>query len=101
MPQDALEKEARVAAAAMAPITTSLVFRLFDSQVLKMRAMTVMMVVGMSGFVLGPVLGGTLLAHVDWQWLLLVNAPIALVACLGVRRGVPAAEILPAVLAGR
>jgi EmrB/QacA subfamily drug resistance transporter len=79
-----------LAAAAMAPITNSLVFRLFDSQVLRMRAITVMMVVGMSGFVLGPVLGGTVLAHFQWQWLLLINAPIAVVAWLGVRIGVPA-----------
>src|SRR5690242_10818915 len=74
----------------MAPITNSLVFRLFDDQTLRMRAMTVMIIVGMSGFVLGPVLGGTVLAHFDWQWLLLVNAPIALIACIGVRFGVPA-----------
>src|SRR4051812_43734954 len=79
-----------IAAAMMAPITNSLVFRLFDEQALRMRAMTVMIVVGMSGFVLGPLLGGTALTHVAWQWLLLVNAPIALVACLGVRFGVPA-----------
>ena len=79
-----------ISAAMMAPITNSLVFRLFDEQALRMRAMTLMIVVGMSGFVLGPLLGGTALAHVAWQWLLLVNAPIALVACLGVRLGVPA-----------
>jgi EmrB/QacA subfamily drug resistance transporter len=79
-----------VAAAAMAPITNSLVFRLFDEQALRMRAMTVMIVVGMSGFILGPLLGGTALAHVGWQWLHLVNAPIALVAWIGVRLGVPA-----------
>ncbi|MFF4344230.1 MFS transporter [Kitasatospora sp. NPDC001540] len=79
-----------VAAAAMAPITNSLVFRLFDDAALRMRAMTVMIVVGMSGFVLGPLLGGTALAHVKWQWLLLVNAPIALIAAVGVRLGVPA-----------
>ncbi|MFG1926483.1 MFS transporter [Cryptosporangium sp. NPDC048952] len=79
-----------IAAAAMAPITNSLVFRLFDDQTLRMRAMTVMIVVGMSGFVLGPLLGGTVLAHFDWQWLLLVNAPIALIAVIGVRLGVPA-----------
>jgi len=79
-----------IAAAAMAPITNSLVFRLFDDQALRMRAMTVMIVVGMSGFVLGPLLGGTALAHVRWEWLLLVNAPIALVAWVGVRLGVPA-----------
>lgn len=86
----ALRAALGIAAAAMAPITNSLVFRLFDSEVLRMRAITVMMVVGMSGFVLGPVLGGTVLAHFDWQWLLLINAPVALIAWLGVRVGVPA-----------
>ncbi|MFF5497598.1 MFS transporter [Streptomyces aquilus] len=79
-----------IAAAAMAPITNSLVFRLFDEQALRMRAMTLMIVVGMSGFVLGPLLGGTALAHVSWQWLLLINAPIALIAAIGVRLGVAA-----------
>ncbi|MCP2341033.1 MFS transporter [Actinomadura rupiterrae] len=79
-----------IAAAAMAPITNSLVFRLFDDQALRMRAMTVMIVVGMSGFVLGPLLGGTALAHIRWEWLLLVNAPIALIAAIGVRLGVAA-----------
>jgi predicted MFS family arabinose efflux permease len=44
----------------------------------------------MSGFILGPLLGGTALAHVRWEWLLLVNAPIALIACIGVRLGVAA-----------
>ena len=77
-----------IAAAAMAPITNSLVFRLFDAQALRMRAMTVMIVVGMSGFVLGPLIGGTALAHVGWQWLLLANAPIAIIAFVGVRFGV-------------
>ena len=77
-----------IAAAAMAPITNSLVFRLFDDQALRMRAMTVMITVGLSGFVLGPLLGGTALAHVSWEWLLVVNAPIALIAGIGVRLGV-------------
>ncbi|MET9495580.1 MFS transporter [Streptomyces sp. NPDC006552] len=86
----ALRAALGIAAAAMAPITNSLVFRLFDDKALRMRAMTVMIVVGMSGFVLGPLLGGTALAHVRWEWLLVVNAPIAVIACLGVRLGVPA-----------
>ncbi|MFT3900669.1 MAG: MFS transporter [Gordonia sp. (in: high G+C Gram-positive bacteria)] len=81
-----------IAAAMMAPITNSLVFRLFDDDALRMRAMTIMIVVGMSGFILGPVLGGTALAHVSWHWLILVNAPIALIAWIGVRLGVPADE---------
>jgi EmrB/QacA subfamily drug resistance transporter len=79
-----------IAAAAMAPITNSLVFRLFEDKALRMRAMTLMIVVGMSGFVLGPVLGGSVLTHVRWEWLLVVNAPIAVVAFIGVRLGVPA-----------
>lgn len=86
----ALRAALGIAAAAMAPITNSLVFRLFDDEKLRMRAITLMMVVGMSGFVLGPLLGGTMLAHLPWQWLLLVNAPIALIACIGVHFGVPA-----------
>ncbi len=77
-----------VCAAAMAPITNSLVFRLFDDPALRMRAMTLMIVVGMSGFVLGPLLGGSALAHVSWEWLLVVNAPIALIAGIGVWKGV-------------
>ena len=84
----ALRAALGVAAAAMAPITNSLVFRLFEDKALQMRAMTVMIVVGMSGFILGPLLGGTALAHVSWEWLLVVNAPIALIAWVGVRLGV-------------
>ena len=78
------------AAAAMAPVTMSLIFRLFDDQRLRMRSITVVMIVGMSGLVLGPLLGGTALSHVSWQWLLVVNAPIALIVWVGVRIGVPA-----------
>jgi EmrB/QacA subfamily drug resistance transporter len=86
----ALRAALGIAAAAMAPITNSLLFRLFDDKALRMRAITVMMVVGMSGFILGPVLGGSALAHVRWEWLLVINAPIALIACIGVRLGVAA-----------
>ncbi len=86
----ALRAALGLAAAAMAPITNSLVFRLFEEQALRMRAMTLMIVVGMSGFILGPVLGGSALGHVTWEWLLVVNAPIAVIAWIGVRLGVPA-----------
>ena len=48
----ALRAALGVAAAMMAPITNSLVFRLFDDNTLRMRAITVMIVVGMCGFVL-------------------------------------------------
>lgn len=85
----ALRAALGVAAAAMAPVTMSLIFRLFDDEQLRMRAISVVMVVGLSGFVLGPVLAGTVLAHVRWEWLLVVNAPIAALAALGVAYGVP------------
>jgi MFS family permease len=78
------------AAAAMAPVTMSLIFRLFDDEKLRMRSITIVLVVGMSGFVLGPLLGGTVLGQFSWQWLLVVNAPVALIAWIGVRAGVPA-----------
>ena len=81
-----------VAAAAMAPVTASLVFRLFDDEGLRMRAMTVMVVIGMSGFALGPIVAGSVLASFHWNWLLLINVPIAVIAWFGVRRGVPADE---------
>ncbi len=86
----ALRAALGLCAAAMAPITNSLVFRLFDDEGLRRRAFPIMMMVGMAGFVLGPVLGGTALEHVGWEWLLAVNAPIALVAWIGVRVGVAA-----------
>jgi EmrB/QacA subfamily drug resistance transporter len=86
----ALRAALGLCAAAMAPITNSLVFRLFPDEKLRMRAFPIMMMVGMSGFILGPVLGGSALAHVRWEWLLVVNAPIALIAWLGVRVGVAA-----------
>ncbi|SOD72523.1 MFS transporter [Jatrophihabitans sp. GAS493] len=86
----ALRAALGIAAAMMAPITNSLVFRLFDQDALRMRAMTLMIVVGMSGFILGPLIGGTALAHVSWEWLLIANAPIALIAWVGVRLGVAA-----------
>ena len=84
----ALRAALGLCAAAMAPITNSLVFRLFDDEKLVRKAFPVMMIVGMSGFILGPLIGGSALVHVRWEWLLVVNAPIALIAWIGVRIGV-------------
>ena len=81
-----------VCAAGMAPVTNSLIFRLFDDDVLRMRAITLMVVVGMSGMALGPVLAGAALAQVSWHWLLLINIPIAAVGWVGVRFGVAGDE---------
>lgn len=72
-----------VAASCMAPVTMSLVLRLLDDSALRMRAMTVMVVIGMSAMALGPVAGGAVLGSFSWRVLVLVNTPIALIAGYG------------------
>ncbi|WZH52189.1 MAG: MFS transporter [Nocardioides alkalitolerans] len=79
-----------VFAALIAPGTMSLMFRLFDDEQLRRRAIGLIVSVAMLGVVLGPVLGGLAVTHLPWQVLLVVNAPVAVVAWWGVRRGIPA-----------
>lgn len=75
-------------AAMMAPITMSLLFRLFDDEVLQGKAIGVIMIVSMAGFALGPTLAGLAVEHLPWKALLVLNAPAAAIAWLGVRFGV-------------
>ncbi|WP_243155715.1 MFS transporter [Kocuria sp. TGY1127_2] len=75
-------------AALMAPLTMSLVFRLFDREDLRTKAIGVIMVVSMIGFAIGPTLAGLAVESWPWQSLLVLNAPMALIAWLGVRLGV-------------
>lgn len=74
-------------AALIAPITMSLLFRLFDRDDLRGRAIGLVMTVSLIGFALGPTLAGLALEHMPWQMLLVLNAPVALVAWIGVRAG--------------
>lgn len=76
-------------AALITPGTMSLVFRLFDDTALRSRAIGLIVSVSMVGFAVGPVLSGLAVEHWPWQALLFVNAPVALVAWLGVRLGIP------------
>lgn len=75
-------------AAMMAPGTMSLVFRLFDDERLRARAIGLIVSVAMLGFAVGPTLSGLAVEHWTWQALLFLNAPVALIAFLGVRAGV-------------
>ncbi|WP_447643609.1 MFS transporter [Nocardioides zeae] len=79
-----------VFAALVAPGTMSLMFRLFDDEQLRRRAIGLIVSVAMLGVVVGPALGGLAVTHLSWQVLLVVNAPVAVVAWWGVRRGIPA-----------
>ncbi|WP_238011853.1 DHA2 family efflux MFS transporter permease subunit [Dactylosporangium sp. AC04546] len=54
------------------------------------RVMGLMGLVGSLGPVAGPVVGGLLLQHLDWRWMLLVNLPIGVTAFVLARRMLPA-----------
>lgn len=81
-----------MAAAFMAPATMSLTFRLFDDVKLRGKAIGLIVTVAMIGFAIGPVLSGLAVEHMSWHVLLLLNAPVALIAVLGVAWGIPADE---------
>ncbi|MCB4207874.1 MFS transporter [Arthrobacter sp. UM1] len=75
-------------AALIAPLTMSLIFRLFDDDGLRHRAIGLIVTVSMIGFALGPTLSGLAVEHMPWQWLVVLNAPMALIAWVGVRWGI-------------
>jgi MFS family permease len=79
-----------VAAAMTTPGSMALAFRLFDTEDLRVRALTVISTAGLVGLAIGPTIGGLVLAVAPWQVLLLANAPIALVAFVGIRSGIGA-----------
>lgn len=79
-----------IAAAMTTPGSLALAFRLFTDEQLRVRAITLISTVGLVGLAIGPTAGGLALSFVPWQALLLVNVPIALVALVFIRLGVPA-----------
>ncbi|MFC7279902.1 MFS transporter [Paractinoplanes rhizophilus] len=82
-----------VAAAMTTPGSAALAFRLFEDDGLRVRAMTLISTVGLVGLAIGPTAGGLLLAVAPWQVLLLVNAPIAVLAIIGIRSGIAADDV--------
>ena len=79
-----------VAAAMTTPGSMALAFRLFDEDDLRVRALTVISTAGLIGLAVGPTIGGFVLAVAPWQVLIVANAPIAVVALLGIRAGIAA-----------
>jgi MFS family permease len=77
-----------VAAAMTTPGSMALAFRLFDVESLRVRALTLISTVGLVGLAIGPTVGGFVLAVAPWQVLLLINAPIAVLAFVCIRIGV-------------
>lgn len=81
-----------VAAAMTTPGSMALAFRLFAQDDLRVRALTVISTAGLVGLAAGPTIGGLVLAVAPWQVLIVANAPIAVVACIGIRAGIAADE---------
>ena len=79
-----------VAAAMTTPGSMALAFRLFDDDDLRVRALTVISTAGLVGLAVGPTIGGFVLAVAPWQVLIVANAPIAVIAFLGIRAGIAA-----------
>ena len=79
-----------VAAAMTTPGSMALAFRLFDTESLRVRSITLISTVGLVGLAIGPTVGGLVLAVAPWQVLLLVNVPIAVLAIIGIRAGIRA-----------
>jgi len=79
-----------VAAAMTTPGSMALAFRVFDDDDLRVRALTVISTAGLVGLAAGPTIGGFVLAAAPWQALIVANAPIAVIAFLGIRAGLAA-----------
>ncbi|MGY4721130.1 MFS transporter [Naumannella huperziae] len=77
-----------VGAALVMPSTLSLLFATFTGPA-RGSVMGVFSIAAMAGFTIGPVLGGLLLSQLHWNWLFLLNIPVALIAIPVLLRAVP------------
>jgi EmrB/QacA subfamily drug resistance transporter len=68
-----------IGAALAMPSTLSLIYTNFTGPV-RLKAAGLWSAVSMAGIVIGPVLAGAMLTHLSWQWLFLINVPVAAVA---------------------
>ncbi|MEO7125986.1 MAG: MFS transporter [Nakamurella sp.] len=79
-----------VAAAMTAPGSMALAFRLFRDESLRVRALTLISTAGLIGLAIGPTAARLILAVAPWQFLLLLNVPVAALAIIGIRTGIEA-----------
>ncbi|NHN55459.1 MFS transporter [Calidifontibacter sp. DB0510] len=77
-----------VGAAFVMPSTLSLLFTTFTGEA-RGKVMGIFGIAAMAGFTVGPVLGGFLLGHLAWEWLFLLNVPVALICIPVLLRAVP------------
>jgi DHA2 family multidrug resistance protein-like MFS transporter len=78
-----------IGAAMIVPVALSLITVLFRTEEDRKKAIGFFVVANSIGMPLGPIVGGLLLDHAGWQWIFLMNVPIALIAALAVTLLVP------------
>ncbi|MGW7686024.1 DHA2 family efflux MFS transporter permease subunit [Kribbella sp. NPDC054772] len=78
-----------IGAAMIVPVALSLITVLFRTEVDRKKAIGFFVVANSIGMPLGPIVGGLLLDHAGWQWIFVINVPIAFLAALAVTVLVP------------
>ncbi|TDW22739.1 DHA2 family efflux MFS transporter permease subunit [Kribbella kalugense] len=78
-----------IGAAMIVPVALSLITVLFSTEVERKKAIGFFVVANSIGMPLGPIVGGLLLDHAGWQWIFLMNVPIAFIAAVAVMLLVP------------
>ncbi|WP_371402001.1 DHA2 family efflux MFS transporter permease subunit [Kribbella sp. NBC_00662] len=78
-----------IGAAMIVPVALSLITVLFRTEEERKKAIGFFVVANSIGMPLGPIVGGLLLDHAGWQWIFLMNVPIAFIAAGAVSLLVP------------
>ncbi|MGW4736623.1 MFS transporter [Nocardia xishanensis] len=79
-----------VAAAAVAPAALATLTTTFAEGPARVRALGVWGAVNAAGGAMGVLVGGLLTEYLSWRWVMLINAPIVVVALVAVLAGVAA-----------
>ncbi|GGN86699.1 MFS transporter [Nocardia rhizosphaerihabitans] len=81
-----------IAAAALVPLSMSVLPVLFADPVERQRALTIWVTSTAIGLPLGPILGGWLLQHFWWGSVFLINVPLVVIGALAVATLVPESQ---------
>lgn len=78
-----------IGAACIMPSTLSILTQVFTDPRQRLQAISIWAAVAGAAIAVGPILGGVILAHADWNAVFLINPPLAALAFVGVLLIVP------------